>query len=158
MAVDDFGTGYTSMAQLETMPVRTLKIDRSFVQSIGEDPGNSVIAKAIIDLAHEFGLQAVAEGVEDRSVTRKLQELDCDVAQGFLWSRPGPGRGPAGRRCAGSPTSSAATPAPPSACPPPPSAPPPAQCDVRGAPPGVPRRQRRTLRGGGERARLGWRA
>ncbi len=90
VAVDDFGTGYTSMAQLETMPVRTLKIDRSFVQSIGEDPGNSVIAKAIIDLAHEFGLQAVAEGVEDRSVTRKLQELDCDVAQGFLWSRPVP--------------------------------------------------------------------
>jgi diguanylate cyclase (GGDEF)-like protein len=90
VAVDDFGTGYTSMAQLETMPVRTLKIDRSFVQSIGEDPGNSVIAKAIIDLAHEFGLQAVAEGVEDRNVTRKLQELDCDVAQGFLWSRPIP--------------------------------------------------------------------
>ena len=65
--------------------------DRPLVrQSIGEDPGNSVIAKAIIDLAHEFGLQAVAEGVEDRNVTRKLQELDCDVAQGFRGSRPVP--------------------------------------------------------------------
>ena len=91
MAVDDFGIGNTSMASCATHAGPHAE-DRPLVRAVDRatDPGDSVLAKAIIDLAHEFGLQAVAEGVEDRNVTRKLQELDCDVAQGFLWSRPVP--------------------------------------------------------------------
>ena len=88
LAVDDFGTGYTSMAQLEAMPLTTLKIDRSFVVRLANDPGGATLVKAMVDLAHEFGLEVVAEGVEDEVVTQRLRELGCDVGQGFLWSRP----------------------------------------------------------------------
>jgi EAL domain-containing protein (putative c-di-GMP-specific phosphodiesterase class I) len=88
LAVDDFGTGYTSMAQLEAMPLTTLKIDRSFVVRLADDPGGATLVKAMVDLAHEFGLEVVAEGVEDEDVTARLRELGCDVGQGFLWSRP----------------------------------------------------------------------
>jgi diguanylate cyclase (GGDEF)-like protein len=91
VAVDDFGMGNTSMSQLRSMPLTTIKIDRSFVTNLASDPGDSVLVKAIVDLAHEFGLQAVAEGVEDDQVTQMLRDLDCDVAQGYLWSRPVPG-------------------------------------------------------------------
>ncbi len=90
IAVDDFGTGYTSMAQLERMPLRTLKIDRSFVLRMLDDPGGAVLVKAIVDLAHEFNLIVVAEGVEQPEMIEHLQELGCDVAQGFHWSQPVP--------------------------------------------------------------------
>ena len=88
LAVDDFGTGYTSMSQLEQMPLSTLKIDRSFTQRLATDPGGATLVKAMVDLAHEFGLEVVAEGVEDAEVTARLLELGCDVGQGYLWSRP----------------------------------------------------------------------
>jgi diguanylate cyclase len=88
LAVDDFGTGYTSMAQLEAMPLTTLKIDRSFVVRMADDPGGATLVKAMVDLAHEFGLDVVAEGVEDEDVTDRLRDLGCDIGQGFLWSRP----------------------------------------------------------------------
>ncbi len=88
LAVDDFGTGYTSMSQLEQMPLSTLKIDRSFTQRLADDPGGATLVKAMVDLAHEFGLEVVAEGVEDAEVTARLLELGCDVGQGYLWSRP----------------------------------------------------------------------
>lgn len=87
LAVDDFGTGYTSMSQLEQMPLSTLKIDRSFTQRLADDPAGATLVKAMVDLAHEFGLQVVAEGVEDAEVTARLRELGCDIGQGFLWSR-----------------------------------------------------------------------
>jgi diguanylate cyclase (GGDEF)-like protein len=90
IAVDDFGTGYTSMAQLERMPLRTLKIDRSFVLRMLDDPGGAVLVKAIVELAHEFNLIVVAEGVEQPEMIAQLQELGCDVAQGFHWSEPVP--------------------------------------------------------------------
>lgn len=90
IAVDDFGTGYTSMAQLERMPLRTLKIDRSFVLRMLDDPGGAVLVKAIVDLAHEFNLIVVAEGVEQPEMIEHLQKLGCDVAQGFHWSQPVP--------------------------------------------------------------------
>ncbi|MFZ0324701.1 MAG: bifunctional diguanylate cyclase/phosphodiesterase [Actinomycetes bacterium] len=90
IAVDDFGTGYTSMAQLEQMPLKTLKIDRSFVIRMVDDPGGATLVKAIVELAHEFGLEVVAEGVEDEVVTERLREMGCDVGQGYLWSRPVP--------------------------------------------------------------------
>jgi diguanylate cyclase (GGDEF)-like protein len=90
ISVDDFGVGYTSMAQLETMPLRALKIDRSFVWRMLEDPGGAVLVKAIIDLAHEFNLLVVAEGVEQEPMLAELRRLGCDVAQGFHWSEPVP--------------------------------------------------------------------
>jgi diguanylate cyclase len=88
VAVDDFGIGNTSMSQLGTMPLRTIKIDRSFVTNLAHDAAGQVLVKAIVDLAHEFGLVAVAEGVEDVEVINKLKSMGCDVAQGYLWSRP----------------------------------------------------------------------
>ncbi len=90
LAVDDFGTGYTSMAQLEQMPLNTLKIDRSFVIRLMRDDGGTTLVRAIVELAHEFGLSVVAEGVEDQELTEHLKALGCDQAQGFLWSRPLP--------------------------------------------------------------------
>ena len=92
IAVDDFGTGYTSMAQLESLPLRTLKIDRSFVWRMLDDPGGAVLVKAIIDLAHEFNLVVVAEGVEQESMIVELRRLGCDIAQGYHWSEAGPRR------------------------------------------------------------------
>ena len=91
IAVDDFGTGYTSMAQLESLPLRTLKIDRSFVWRMLDDPGGAVLVKAIIDLAHEFNLVVVAEGVEQESMIVELRRLGCDIAQGYHWSEAVPG-------------------------------------------------------------------
>jgi len=88
LAVDDFGTGYTSMAALESMPLTTLKIDRSFVVRMSDDPAGVTLVRAMVELAHEFGLAVVAEGVEDEDVTDQLRALGCDVGQGFLWSRP----------------------------------------------------------------------
>jgi diguanylate cyclase (GGDEF)-like protein len=90
VAVDDFGIGNTSMSQLRSMPLSTLKIDRSFVADLARDEGGAVLVKAIVDLAHEFNLIAVAEGVEEPAVTDYLRRLGCDVAQGFLWSRAVP--------------------------------------------------------------------
>ena len=75
------------MSQLRSMPRNTLKIDRSFVADLGRDASGAVLVKAIIELAHEFNLITVAEGVEEPEVTQRLRELGCDVAQGFLWSR-----------------------------------------------------------------------
>jgi diguanylate cyclase (GGDEF)-like protein len=88
LAMDDFGTGYTSMSQLETMPLSTLKIDRSFTARLADDPGGATLVKAMVDLAHEFGLEVVAEGVEDAEVMARLRELGCDIGQGYVWSRP----------------------------------------------------------------------
>lgn len=90
LAMDDYGTGYTSMVHLESMPLTTLKIDRSLVVRLGDDDGVTLV-RAIVELAHEFGLEVVAEGVEDESITEQLRALGCDVGQGYLWSRPVPG-------------------------------------------------------------------
>ena len=86
LAIDDFGIGNTSIGQLRRVPLRTLKIDRSLVSPLTTDPGSVVLARAVIDLAHEFGLATVAEGVEDAETAAVLRDLDCDLAQGFLWS------------------------------------------------------------------------
>ncbi len=86
LAIDDFGIGNTSISQLRSIPLRTLKIDRSFIVPLTSDSGSIVLARAVIDLAHEFDLVTVAEGVEDVSEALILRELGCDLAQGFLWS------------------------------------------------------------------------
>ena len=86
VAIDDFGIGSTSMGQLRSLPLSTIKIDRSFVTDIVSDPADRTLVKAIVDLGHEFGLTVVAEGVENDDVLNRLEELGCDVGQGWHWS------------------------------------------------------------------------
>ncbi|MGZ6868876.1 MAG: putative bifunctional diguanylate cyclase/phosphodiesterase, partial [Frankiaceae bacterium] len=88
LSVDDFGTGYSSLAYLRRLPVSEIKIDKSFVQDMGTDPGDAAIVETIIGLAHHLGLRVVAEGVEDQRSRDLLVQSGCDVAQGFLISRP----------------------------------------------------------------------
>src|SRR4051812_13101476 len=88
LTIDDFGTGYSSLAYLQELPVGSVKIDKSFVMSMSEDPGNAMIVKSTIDLGHNLGLEVVAEGVEDNSVYNQLAALGCDYAQGYYLSRP----------------------------------------------------------------------
>jgi diguanylate cyclase (GGDEF)-like protein len=88
LTIDDFGTGYSSLAYLQQLPVGAVKIDKSFVMSMSEDPGNAMIVKSTIDLGHNLGLEVVAEGVEDNNVYDQLAALGCDYAQGYFLSRP----------------------------------------------------------------------
>ncbi|MEN1728350.1 MAG: EAL domain-containing protein [Pseudomonadota bacterium] len=92
IAIDDFGTGYSSLSYLKRLPVHVLKIDKSFVQDMLTDESDATIVRSIIELAHRFGLTAVAEGVEDQATLNALTELDCDQAQGFHFCRPLPAR------------------------------------------------------------------
>ncbi|MBA5687772.1 putative bifunctional diguanylate cyclase/phosphodiesterase [Rugamonas apoptosis] len=87
-ALDDFGTGYSSLAYLRHLPVKTLKIDRSFVRTMHNDPGDLDIVKGILGLAAVFHRQVIAEGVETGAVAALLQHLGCDLAQGFAIAPP----------------------------------------------------------------------
>jgi diguanylate cyclase (GGDEF)-like protein/PAS domain S-box-containing protein len=93
LAIDDFGTGYSSLAMLHALPLDKLKIDRFFVDRLGNEDADQAIVKATIVMAKELGLQTVAEGVETRYQLQKLQELGCDQFQGYLLGRPMPARG-----------------------------------------------------------------
>ena len=90
ISLDDFGTGQTSLQYLTSLPIDELKIDMSFVTDMLANPSHAAIVHTIIDLGHNLGLEVVAEGIETREVFRALQESGCDVAQGFLLSRPMP--------------------------------------------------------------------
>ena len=92
VAIDDFGIGNTSIAQLRDLPVQELKIDRLFVSDLGDGGRESahVVVQAMVDLAHSFGLRVVAEGVEDQITAATLRRLGVDQAQGFLYSRAVP--------------------------------------------------------------------
>jgi diguanylate cyclase (GGDEF)-like protein/PAS domain S-box-containing protein len=88
LSIDDFGTGYSSLVYLQRLPVVELKIDRSFVTSLASVPGDAVIVRSIIDLAHNLSVKVVAEGVEDEKTLDLLVEYGCDAAQGYFFSRP----------------------------------------------------------------------
>ncbi len=88
LVIDDFGTGYSSLAYLQELPARQLKIDRSFVRRLGDEPRHRSLVAAMVGLAQEFGLQSVAEGVETPHQQRLVTELGCELAQGFLFGRP----------------------------------------------------------------------
>ena len=88
LAIDDFGTGYSSLAYINRLPVHELKIDKSFVQDMATNESNAVIVRATIDLAHNIGIKVVAEGVEDEATLYQLEELGCDVIQGYYISKP----------------------------------------------------------------------
>lgn len=90
IAIDDFGTGYSSLSYLKKLPVSKLKIDCEFVKNILIDADDYAITKAVIDLSHTMNLRVVAEGVETEEIREQLIDMNCDVIQGYLYSRPVP--------------------------------------------------------------------
>jgi len=88
IAIDDFGTGYSSLGYLKHLPAHELKIDRSFIRDMVREERDHAIVRSTIDLSHNLGLAAVAEGVEDEDTLDLLSELGCDLAQGYYLSRP----------------------------------------------------------------------
>jgi diguanylate cyclase (GGDEF)-like protein len=90
LSIDDFGTGYSSLANLKRLPVDVIKIDKSFVIDMPHDASDAAIVRSTIELGHNLGLVVVAEGVESHDAWRRLEELGCDLAQGYHLSRPLP--------------------------------------------------------------------
>jgi EAL domain-containing protein (putative c-di-GMP-specific phosphodiesterase class I) len=87
-SIDDFGTGYSSLAYLSTLPIDSLKIDRSFVVGMGTSPQNVEIVRAVLTLGKTLGRKVVAEGIETTEQLATLRELGVDIGQGYLLSRP----------------------------------------------------------------------
>jgi EAL domain-containing protein (putative c-di-GMP-specific phosphodiesterase class I) len=90
IAIDDFGTGYSSLSYLTTFPIDTLKVDRSFVHTLGKGRGSEEVAAAVIALAVSLAIGVIAEGVETLEQWRWLEGLGCDRFQGYLFSPPLP--------------------------------------------------------------------
>jgi EAL domain-containing protein (putative c-di-GMP-specific phosphodiesterase class I) len=90
ISIDDFGTGFSSLAYFRDLPVDEIKIDQSFVQHMLESEKDYAIVKAVIDLAHNFSLKVVAEGVETLAIADQLAEMRCDILQGYVFDKPLP--------------------------------------------------------------------
>jgi EAL domain-containing protein (putative c-di-GMP-specific phosphodiesterase class I) len=90
LAIDDFGSGHSSLGYLKRLPIDVLKIDRSFVINMTDGTDDAVIVRSTIDLGHNLGLEVVAEGVESEEALTRLTELGCDTLQGYFLGRPQP--------------------------------------------------------------------
>jgi diguanylate cyclase (GGDEF)-like protein len=90
ISLDDFGTGYASLTHIKSLPIKRVKIDRSFIVSVASDPESESVVDAVIRLSHNLGKSVVAEGVDDEAQVHCLKDLGCDVAQGYLVSKPMP--------------------------------------------------------------------
>jgi diguanylate cyclase (GGDEF)-like protein len=90
LSLDDFGTGYSSLAQIRRLPVDEIKIDRSFVLGMLRNESDAIIVRSTIELGRDLGLDVVAEGVETKEASDRLQEMGCELAQGYYFSRPMP--------------------------------------------------------------------
>ena len=90
IAIDDYGTGHSSLSRLARLPVDQLKIDRQFVQALLVNPVDAAIVASTVGLAHSIGVPVVAEGVEDEATATQLRELGCDLVQGYFYTRPLP--------------------------------------------------------------------
>ena len=88
VSLDDFGTGYSSLSYLKRFRLHELKIDKSFIDGLGNDPHDTAIVAAVISIAHALGLDVVAEGVETLAQLERLRTLGCDQGQGFYFARP----------------------------------------------------------------------
>jgi diguanylate cyclase (GGDEF)-like protein/PAS domain S-box-containing protein len=88
IAIDDFGTGYSSLAYLKKIQASILKIDRSFIKNVTINADDKTIVKSVVEMAHNLGLRVVAEGIEQQSQASYLSSINCDMAQGFLYSYP----------------------------------------------------------------------
>lgn len=92
LSIDDFGTGYSSLAYLKRFPVDSVKVDRSFIKDIPEDPNDTAIAHTIVAMAHTLGLKVIAEGVDSATQLQTLQNFDCDEYQGYYFSKAIPAK------------------------------------------------------------------
>jgi diguanylate cyclase (GGDEF)-like protein/PAS domain S-box-containing protein len=111
LSIDDFGTGYSSLSHLKNFPIDVLKVDQSFVRNIAHDPGEATIARTIIALGHSLGLRVIAEGVETEEQLGFLRRHQCDMIQGYHFSRPVPAaqfETLLGQACLGTPRSTEA--------------------------------------------------
>jgi diguanylate cyclase (GGDEF)-like protein len=91
ISIDDYGTGYASMSYLKDLPIDELKIDRSFIARMADDPNSAILARSVVELGHNLGLTVVGEGVEDATTGELLHDTGCDSAQGYHYARPMPG-------------------------------------------------------------------
>jgi EAL domain-containing protein (putative c-di-GMP-specific phosphodiesterase class I) len=90
VALDDFGTGFSSLSNLKAYPINTIKVDKSFVMDMLQDPNDAAITKAVIAMGKSLDMHVVAEGVETKAHVQFLQDLGCHQAQGYYYSRPVP--------------------------------------------------------------------
>ena len=88
LSIDDYGTGYSSLAYLKSLPVQEIKIDKSFVLKLASSPGDEILVRSTIELGHNLGLRVTAEGIEDAASLAILDRYGCETGQGYYISKP----------------------------------------------------------------------